>query len=586
MVATGVLLDPYFGSVINETDVPTERVMGEAARLNPLIASIAKWTAETQGTSARSRNGGLLDRDRYVTPENIYEQMRLAHHAVENDDVVSGVLESTESLAFSKVSFYAEDEDEEDVYNQIAADIDLDSRLREMWRELFTTSQFYAAVWWHTKTYKVRGRNTETGVKRKKEFTLRVPKAITLLDPLKIVPVGNPMFNQEKLAYIADRDEDSVFGEVMTGPRGTDPIIERLIVGKYEPDRKERSWLGELGVAPDRLYLLNPATVFRHSATRPQFQRFASVRMKSVFELLDQKQQLRQMDRAHLIGGTNFIVLITKGSDDHPAKPEEIRNLQDSVRVIARVPIMIGDHRLKVEIITPKLDSTLRPERYNTIDSRITGRLYQMFVLGNYSAGSGNDDSAKLVKVIARGMESRRHMLRRTLEVAIFDPIFEKNDTLETAPKLRYHPKNIALDFDPNWASFLLDLRAARELSRETLLSQMDMDQGDEAAMLQREAEKYDDIFMTQVPFTAPNGTPSGGPGGPPGAPGGGPPNAPGPGGGGAPGTTPPPAGPMPGSPAELKRQGRTGGGNRNGGGRAPGTGQGQPPKNVRRKSK
>lgn len=43
--------------------------------------------------------------------------------------------------------------------------------------------------------------------------------------------------------------------------------------------------------------------------------------MKSIFELLDLKQQLRQMDRAHLIGGSNFIVLMTMGDKDHyPAR--------------------------------------------------------------------------------------------------------------------------------------------------------------------------------------------------------------------------------------------------------------------------
>ena len=125
--------------------------------------------------------------------------------------------------------------------------------------------------------------------------------------------------------------------------------------------------------------------------------------MKSIFELLDLKSQLRQMDRVHLIGGTNFIIVVTKGTDQHPAKPQEIANLQAQVRTVARLPVLVGDHRLQVEIVTPKMDMTLKAERYNSIDSRITGRLYLTMVSGAYQAGTTGDDSIKLTKVIAAG---------------------------------------------------------------------------------------------------------------------------------------------------------------------------------------
>lgn len=462
-----------------------------------------------------------------------------------------------------------------------------------MWRELFAVSQFYCAVWWQTKTFKVRG-TSDKGVKRRKEITVRCPKSLSLLDPLKVVPVGVSMFRQNRLAYIADRGEAEAFNRAIGGETD-DRIVSRLILGPYVPDEGERRWMGEMGIAADRLFELNPATVFRHTATRPDFQRFATVRMKSVFELLDLKNQLRAMDRAHLIGGTNFIVLITKGTDERPATPAEVANLQSQVRVVARLPVLVGDHRLKVEIVTPKLDSTLKGERYNTIDARITARLYQMFMLGNYAAGSGGDDSVKLAKFLAKGLESRRHMLRRTLEEAIFTPMFVRNDTLETAPKMLFHPKSIALDFDSAWATFLLDLREANEISRETILSQFDLDQADEARMLEREAEKYDDIFQTQVPFSTPN--PKLGPDGQP-APGG--QGGTGAGGGGnvAPHSHGPDGTPVPMPAAPVKKAakkttrssqrqaGRSGGGTRNGGGAAPGTGQGQAPRNPRKRSK
>jgi hypothetical protein len=558
-LSQGVVLDPEFGVYVdNDTGYPTREIIEAGAGQHALIAALVRWGSDTQLKHGQNRVGTLFDRDRYVTPQSVFEQMRLAYDAAETDDVVSGVVEATESLAFSRVSFYADDPDEEDVYNQIAADIDLDSRLREMWREMFTVSTFVGAIWWHTKTYKVRG-TTDKGTKRKKEITVRCPQAISLMDPLRVIPVGSLLFNREKLAYVADREEAERFEKILASRDGTDPIVERLFLGRYEPSDEERHWLASLGFNRPELFLLDPTSVFRHTATRPQYKPFASVRLRSVFELLDMKQQLRQMDRAHLIGGTNFIIVITKGTDAHPAKSTEITNLQTQVRTVARLPVLVGDHRLNVEIVTPKLDNTLKAERYNAIDGRITARLYQLLVSGAYQAGTTGDDSTKLAKVIARGLESRRHMLRRTLERYVFGPMFAQNDTLTTAPKLRYHPKSIDLSFDAAFASFLLDLRATGDISRETILSQFDLDQADEARMVERERESYDDIFQTTVPFDAPANNQRRGPG------------------------QAQPA--QPAAPAGTKAQPAQRRAGRRQGGAAPGSGQGQTPRQPRRKS-
>ncbi len=135
--------------------------------------------------------GGLFDRDRYVSPTSIFGQMQVAYDAAANDDVVSGIVESTESLAFNRMSVDCEDQDESNLWEQIQEDLDLDARLREMWREDFIVSQFICGVWWGQKTYKLKGKSDQ-GITRKKVFTdLQVPLGITILDPMKIVPVGN-----------------------------------------------------------------------------------------------------------------------------------------------------------------------------------------------------------------------------------------------------------------------------------------------------------------------------------------------------------------------------------------------------------
>jgi hypothetical protein len=898
-----VLLDENFGvPVLNATDVPTASVYDAMPSDDrALIATMEHWIDNTKPRglhaeaaagaygSHAARQGGIFMRDRYITPQKPYDQMRLAYDAANTDDIVAGVCETTESLAFSGMDFFALEQDEQDVYNQIAAKIDLDSRMREIWRDLFIVSQAYIAIWWERQTFKVRGK-TLGGNRRRRDFSVMAPSELTLLDPLKIVPVGSTLFGRERLAYIATADESLEFDAIVgdNAPRN-DEIVKRLVTGRYEPSRLEVREFETLGVPNARnLWLLNPENVFRHTLTRPAYERLAPVRMKSVFELLDMKAQLRQMERAYLLGNTNFIVVITKGTDTLPAKPEEVANLQTVVRSLARVPVLVGDHRLNVEIVTPKLDNTLKAERWNTIDSRISGRLLQIMVLGNYcmsadtevltgdgwkthdqlkagddvltldtlnqtsmwqpctavnrfehdgpmfemtgrshsslstanhrwwvaeeygapprrwwpkwvtseelnqrhviptavphtdypseakysdafvelvawwwtegwimpriivaggrsnrlecsalsqshavnsdkvdliraacvtafghprrshwrenryedtgqttfmfchelhqqfvaaapdkvpsptflrsltraqlglfidtsiaadghaevggktmfaqkdqrrvdafvmacsihglatssnvdrlgltritiqkmkttnpiraayynkrkpkvgwvhykgivwcpttpnetwlarrngsvfwtgnSAGAAGDDSIKLVKVMARGMESRRHMIRRSLEKHVFKPLLERNEELTSPPKLEFHPRSIALDFDAAYASFLFDLRQANDLSRETTLNQFDLDQSLEAELKKREKVEYDHIFQTQVPYSTPN-----------------PANAPVP-----PGEEQPPPGTAPSPPNPRDN----GGGRRNGGGAAPGTGQGKP---------
>ena len=590
--------DPGDIVVINDTEANTEFIADALKHSHPEIATMLNW-----GNNVRGRKGGLLERDRYTTPPHIYAQMKVSRDACESDDVVSGVLETTESLAFNRMSVQCEEEDEEDIWNQIIEDIDLDDRIREMWREMFTVSQFYVASWWTTKSYKVGGKSKK-GVQRKKQFlNLKVPEGITLLDPHRIVPVGNFMFGQEELCWAAGREEVELYDNILSGQQA-DETIKRLLTGKRELTREEHATLGQMGFEGGSLYTLNPKVVYRVTATRPQFKPFADVRMKSVFPLLDLKEQLREMDRAYLLGATNFIVLIRKGSDAMPARQDELTSLQSAVRTLSRIPVIVGDHRLEIEIITPKIDMVLTPEKYNTIDARITARLYKMFMTGNYAAGAKGDDSMKLVRIVARGMEATRSLIRRSIEEQILDQVYERNDALTQPPALQFHPKSIAIDFDPGLAAFFMDLLDRRHVSRQTVLEQIDLDQDDEARKKEREAENYDEIFESLTPLQDPDQVQGHAleqldeqqkdsletldknqkfqekqaekqrqfmKENPP---------------------APPPGAAKPGAAvkkkpanADPKSAGRSGGGNRSGGGAAPGTGQGQE-KDARRRAK
>lgn len=538
--------------VVNQSGVDTVTVLRAAADQHPEIAALqdalVTWTAGPGPGQSHSRAGGLYERDLFVNPTNIFDEMRVASIAAQ-DDIVAAFLDSSEALAFSRMEIECDDEDEMDIWAQIMDDIDIDNRMREIWRDLNIYSQTYVAVWFGRKTYKVRGKSSGSGFRRKKQFAnLTVPLGLTTLDPMKVIPVGNFLFQQETLTYYANPTEKDVIDSWLLGDddSGADEIIKRLIVAKFEPDYRDRKEIGNLGIDPNRLYVLNPKYVWRHTTTKPGYDRFAPLRFKSIFELLDLKRQLKAMDRALLIGATQYIILIKKGSDKEPAKQYEIANLQQTARTLAKVPILVGDHRLSIEIITPKADNTLNPEKYQGINLDIQGRLFGMFM----TTHAGRDDSLKLARVVARGLESRRLMQKRAFMRKVIMPTFEMNDSLTAEPDLMFYPKRIALDFDPSLATYLLDLRDRGDLSRDSVLSEIDYDEASEAAKRQVEKDKYDEIF-TPPATQLPPGTPD-----IPGVP-----DAP-------PAPVPPgPGGARPGAPNDPKRAGRAQGGNHGRGG-------------------
>lgn len=511
-------------------------VVGQAvAEQHPEWGQIAR--ALSQNFS--QRQGSMFQRDRYITPEKIYDQIKLAAHAAKYDDVVSGVLETTEAMAFSRVTFECDDLDQQEVWNQIAESLNLDQVMRQMWREDFVVSQFYMARWDKRSQFKLEKNASKRA--RRKSFNLVAPEAVTFLDPLRVVPVGNFALGRESLAYCADRDEATLYDQELAGDNSSDLVVRSMFVGRYEPGRREAQLIRELGFKADNLFLLNPERVFRHTDTRANYERFADIRMASIFELLDLKNLLRAMDRSMLLGSINYIILVRIGTDDKPAKQAEVDAMTSRVQQGSRLPVLIGDHRLQVDIVAPDNGDTLRPERYNTLDSRITARLYSLLNSGGYEAGKSGDKSLELTRIMGRVLESRRHMLRRFVERTIVKPTFDRNDELTTPPRLRFAPKRIALALDPSTMQVLMDLRDRGEISRSTLLGEMDFSQEDEASKIEMERKIYDDIFETRVPFNSPDNAP-------------GDPNNPDP-------------------SADPKTGGRNKGGSRNGGGRPEGSG-------------
>ena len=354
--------------VVVVSEVPPEE-------LSPSMfpAQVQRVVADWIEKPRRSRERGIFTRDRYVTPGQVFQQMALAYDSAD-DDVVANVLDVSEALSFQKIGFECEDADQEDIWNQVAVDIELETFFRQAYRELFLVSQFYGVVMWGRKEYAVRGKG-EGGRKRRKAVNVRVPTQIGLLDPLRIVPVQNDIFGKARLAWIANKDEMSMVGE---GRIIDDPLMSLLFEQRYEATVKEKADLAREGVDVDRLILLNDDMVFAHSLTKAPYERWARIRMKSIFPLLDLKHQLREMDRAFLLGGINFIVLVTRGTDDKPTSRSEVAETTAQMRTQSKSPVIVSDHRIDIKLITPEINHVLQANKWDVLDERLLMKLWGM----------------------------------------------------------------------------------------------------------------------------------------------------------------------------------------------------------------
>lgn len=457
------------------------------------VASLQNWARQN---ASEVRYRGNWGRDVFLDADDVFKQFDVARRAAERDDIVSGVVESTEALIMKKVRVNCENEDQENIFNQILTDIEFSRTIREIWRESFMLSQCYIGVYWGTKSYTPTNKTDSKNARsRKKSVSLRVPTGITVLNPVKIIPYGSSMFKQDSLIYLATREEAKQFDSVLAGS-SEDKIVTSLIASKIKLTRQERQSIKNevsKNVNLNNVYLMNEANVFKFTYTKPDYKRFADVRMRSVFELLDLKHQLKAMDRAFLVGGTNMIVLVKKGTDSLPAKGSEITALASQVQRSSRTPVIVGDHRLEVEIVTPRLDKTLAAERYNAIDSRITSRLYNILSSGNYASGVAADDSVKLLGVIARNLEAKREDIGLFLTNSVIKQVVMRNiDFFDSRVEINFHPKRVAVsNIDVGFMRMLVDLHLAGRISHHTLLDEFDIDY--EQEKIYRQLEKKDD---------------------------------------------------------------------------------------------
>jgi hypothetical protein len=489
----------------------TEEIAGVDSYIREIALQVQSWAKDTRERGVHS----MIDRKKWEPSENPFKHLEQAKHLLGSNDLVGTFQEVVEGLAFGGVKWESDDADKSDLWNQMAAEQNLDEAIRKLYREIWSCSQVVVAAWWDYGDFVIRGK-TKAGNARKKRMKIWYPRILTVLDNSRVVPVGMLAFGQEHLAWQATTQEMAAFKAAQSGQMVADEVLQRFFVAKYHPTDLERLELTQLGVDVENLILLNPELVKRHTLTRSDYERWAPVRLRGIFQLTDLRQQLMEADRVTLVGAANYILLVKKGDKDRPAVQEEVNNVKAGFRTLAKVPVIFSDHRLSIEIITPKQDYTLTQEKYDLLDSRIIQRLIN--TLATSRRGDGNVETPVGATVV-KTLENHRHMLRRFLEVALARDVMKHPSNAEVfrddqrAPSMVYVPGNISVDDANSIAQQIISLRTMRELSRESTLEYFGYDQEAEALRMAIEEVEYDDTFKSVVPFSAANNEAEGGDG-------------------------------------------------------------------------
>jgi hypothetical protein len=254
------------------------------------------------------------------------------------------------------------------------------------------------------------------------------------------------------------------------------------------------------------LYLLNPDLVHRSTFPKGSW-RYPRPLITRDFSLLEAKRLLNVMDHALLQGGINYIVVAKKGDEKRPATGPELSNLQGLIQRASRSGVLIGDHRVNLEILQPDQTEMLNPTKRQMLGRKLSQAILRVPEFGSDDTGNAVATFTELAQAVITDDRAvvidhlHRYVWRATMKRN--QATFGRNDR----PTI-WTPK-IILQGMQFWTQYLLKLYDRGDLPRKYMVEFGGYDYDAVKAQKQREVENgHDDIFMPPaVPYTAPNQT-------------------------------------------------------------------------------
>jgi hypothetical protein len=475
-----------------------------------------------------NNQGSMLARTPFRTPQSVIDEIRLARTVADTDDDIGAVIGNMIAVAFGDgVVNQHRDEKTLEFFDIIMGPtktaIDLEVVLSEMYREYLiaasvTTITIFSRQRLQYWPLKASVKTTPEPV----QAQLQVPN-VGILPAENVRIITNDIMRQGTLAYhVEDEAVKRWLNEYLDPKTGggrraflamQEPVMAAMFTGKVTIPFTD----GDPASRGQTLYMLDPRMVQRTTAPKGAMP-YPRPFLTRDFALLEAKRLLNIMDYALLQGGTNYIVVAKKGTDQLPAQQPEVDNLMEQVRHASRSGVMVGDHRLQIEIITPKLEELLNPNKRKLIGRKL--KMGLMRQTEEVPSDSGTQGATNEMEMTSRVISSDRRKLIRHAQATFYDETANRNRTVFPmgAPSI-WAPKIVLTNVQNFWNS-LLQARDRGDIPRRWVVEALGYDYDAALAERQRELARGDDEILMPgaVPFSAPGQPQDNGPGRPPGA--------------------------------------------------------------------
>jgi hypothetical protein len=508
--------EPTFGGgalIDNRTDLP-DPIVEQAVQTHFIENSSMAW-GHPNTFQTYANEGSLLTRSKFQTPSNVIDEIKLARDIAERDDDVGAAIGMMLAVAFSEgMQHLHEEERTMHLFNKIAKHANLDAVFMELYREWLISGQITTVSLYTPQTFDYRPEGADRDQRHKVASPL-----IGVLPAERIRVLDNDMFGTGTLAYDASdqpkllRWLEEFFASTTTAARKgemarEDRVSAALFTGQYDVPFDNDDPTLTMG----KLFTLNRRMVQR--STMPKGgSKYPRPLLTSNFALVEAKRLLNLMDYALLQGGMNFIVVAKKGSDQRPAMPEEVTNLREVVRRASRTGVIVGDHRLSFEIITPNLDALLSKEKREMLGRRLVQRLLRT---PEAPEDAGVEKMKSSIELVSRVIAQDRLAVRRHIEGNVYDEVVERNSVFRKGPAKVWFPK-IVLQGTDGFNDLILKLRDRGDIPRRWAVDAAGMDYDAARHERKRELDRGDDevLVPASVPFSEDGDPQDNGPGRP-----------------------------------------------------------------------
>lgn len=492
----------------NRTELPDDMVQAGVQTYFEENASLAGTSSAAFQTYAAE--GSLLTRTKYNTPGNVFQEIALARDLADRDDDVRATIGAMMSVAYRDgMENLHPDEEALHIFNKAARHANMDMALKRMYREYLIAGSVTTVVPLVRQSFSIQ----PEGVSRRINRTVGLPRIgilpaenVRILDDdmfgagtLGYKPPMGSALEQWLTAYFSDTTTPAKKGEM----RREKPVWASLFIEKVSVGWND---LALLQGGMD-LYRLNPDMAQR--VAMPADGDYPRPPLTSSFALLEAKRLLNLMDFSMLQGGVNFIVVVKKGSDARPAEQDEITNLREVVRKASRTGVIIGDHRLSLEIITPDLTEVLNSSKRELLSRRLVSALLRIPARSVEEASTEGERTA--TEIMSAVITSDRNDIRRHAELAIYGRTLDGNPSVFVGkePAKIWHSR-IVLQGLQYFTDLILKLRDRGDIPRSYAVEAGGFDYDAAVQQRRRELERGDDEIMVpgDVPYSSPESGP------------------------------------------------------------------------------